>query len=287
MSLIWWRSWRLGRVFILLILKIPQIGILMETNLGDTFNERYDIRSSKGEDSPAFDSRRNLSNAFLARTIAGIMWRIRTGAPWRDLPKEFGPWQSVYGQFNRWSAKGLFNFILEPYAAQADHEWHMIDATIIRAHQHSAGARIGEDAAIGRSVGGLTTKVHMVCDAHGNPIKFSVTEGQRHDSVEAPELLKDTPAEAVLADKGYDSEVLRDQLRGDSVTPIIPKKKNAKTPNPDFDSETYRSRHLVENLFASMKHFRAFATRYDKLKRNYETVVYLVSAVLWGRLFIN
>jgi len=72
--------------------------------------------------------------------IEAILWKHRTGAPWRDVPEEFGPWNSVFTRFNRWSKVGLWQTILEALRIEADTEWLMIDATVIRAHQHAAGA---------------------------------------------------------------------------------------------------------------------------------------------------
>jgi transposase len=72
--------------------------------------------------------------------IEAILWKHRTGAPWRDVPEEFGPWNSVFTRFNRWSKAGLWQTILEALRIEADTEWLMIDATVIRAHQHAAGA---------------------------------------------------------------------------------------------------------------------------------------------------
>ncbi len=162
-----------------------------------------------------------------------------------------------------------------------------MDSTINRAHQHSAGARKGEEIAMGRSKGGLTTKVHMLSDAHGNPQDFVLTEGQAHDMREAHTLLEKSEAEFLLGDKGYDSQELRDAALSRGITPVIPRKKNSLKTNEHFDSELYKSRHVIENLFAKMKQFRAFATRYDKLKRNYEAVVSIVCVIIWLKLLVN
>ena len=75
--------------------------------------------------------------------IEAILWKHRTGAPWRDLPAEYGPWNSVFTRFNRWSKVGLWQAILETLRGEADTEWLMVDATIIRAHQHASGAEKG------------------------------------------------------------------------------------------------------------------------------------------------
>ena len=97
------------------------------------------------------------------RTVEGIFWRVRTGAPWRDLPDAFGPWQTVYNRFNRWAEAGICEELFDLLKSRdIDAEWQAMDATIVRAHQHASGSRLGRDEAIGRSKGGPTTKVHAL-----------------------------------------------------------------------------------------------------------------------------
>ena len=86
-------------------------------------------------------------------------------------------------------------------------------------------------------------------------------------------------AEHLIADKGYDSDAIRNKTREHGMKPVIPKLKNAKQPNPDFDSYLYKLRHLVENMFARLKQFRSIATRYEKLVRNFESVIYLACII--------
>jgi transposase len=129
-----------------------------------------------GRGRPAVWSRRLL--------IDGIRWRVRTGSPWRDLPSEYGAWQTVYGLFRRWQRSGVWAQILTALQAQADAAgrvgWEVnVDSTSCRAHQHAAGARRRghaqveppggvtvepADHALGRSRGGLTTKIHLACE---------------------------------------------------------------------------------------------------------------------------
>jgi len=75
--------------------------------------------------------------------VDAVMWIARTGAPWRDLPPEFGKWSGVHKRFTRWSENGIWQMIFNTLAADADTEWLMIDSTIVRAHQHAAGAKRG------------------------------------------------------------------------------------------------------------------------------------------------
>jgi len=88
-------------------------------------------------------------------------------------------------------------------------------------------------------------------------------------------------ANFIIADKGYDSEAIRDKVRECSSIPVIPRKKNSKVGNTDIDWCLYKYRHLVENAFARLKHFRAIATRYDKLKINFENMLALACSMIW------
>jgi len=83
--------------------------------------------------------------------INAIFWMVRTGAPWRDLPERFGNWNSVFQRFNRWAKKGVWDRLMKAFADDADLEWFIIDSTVIRAHQHSAGKKGGKQTK--RSVG--------------------------------------------------------------------------------------------------------------------------------------
>jgi transposase len=92
--------------------------------------------------------------------VEALLYRYRAGIPWRDLPERFGDWKNVHRRFSRWAESGVWEKVFQHLAADADSEYAMIDSTIVRAHQHSAGA--GADQAIGRSRGGLSTKIHIL-----------------------------------------------------------------------------------------------------------------------------
>ncbi len=125
----------------------------------------------------------------------------------------------------------------------------------------------------------------MVTDSSGKPINFEITEGQVHDAVMAPELIERTPiSKYTVADKGYDAHHIRWMIKEYDSIPVIPTKKNSRSKNKEYDKDIYRLRHQVENLFARLKHFRAIATRYDKLKRNYEGTVRLACIFIWLKL---
>lgn len=220
-------------------------------------------------------------------TVEAIFWRTRTGSPWRDLPTDFGPWQTVYNRFNRWSKAGRIGRIFEILKVGADGEWQCLDSSILKVHQHAAGARGKGEEAIGQSRGGATTKLHALCDASGNPTKFVVTAGQRSDCKVAPDLLAalEDGADAVIADRAYDATELRDLVKERGAIPVIPFRScTQEGRRAGYDRALYRLRHLIENLFCRLKHFRAVATRYDKTARNYLATVVFVGALLWAQL---
>lgn len=218
----------------------------------------------------------------LREMVEGMLYRMRVGCPWRDLPSEFGCWDTIFQKFNRWSSQNKLIMIFKMLVSEPDLEWEFIDGSIVKAHQHSTGAASDEEQGIGKSVAGNTSKIHMAVDAFGLPIEFEITGGEVHDSKIAPELIGKLPAsDYVIADKGYDSEELREIIRKKSSTPIIPRKSNSLIGNSDIDWSLYKYRHLVENLFARLKHFRSIATRYDKLKRNFASMVAMACFYLW------
>jgi transposase len=136
---------------------------------------------------------------------------------------------------------------------------------------------------MGRSRGGLTTKIHAVVDAEGLPIALKLTEGQAHDGRSAEDMLGTVQAgDVLLADRAYDSDALRQNLaeRGAwaNVKPM-PRRRNI----PAFSPFLYRYRNLVERFFNKLKHFRGVATRYDKSPDNYLAGVKLASARIWMR----
>lgn len=222
----------------------------------------------------------NKSN--LRMMIEGMLYRMRVGCPWRDLPPEFGYWNSVYKKFNAWSVKGKWYKIFKALVIEPDLEWAFIDGSYAKAHQHSAGALGHGDEGIGKSRAGNTTKIHLAVDGHGLPIDFDITGGEVHDCRAAPELIAKLPkTDVIIADKGYDSEQIREQISSKGSQVVIPRKCNSVKGNADLDRGLYKYRHLVENTFARLKHYRAFATRFDKLKRNYRSLVAMACALLW------
>lgn len=122
----------------------------------------------------------------------------------------------------------------------------------------------------------------MVVDSNGMPIKFCLSAGNVNDSTMFSHIISDlTHANNVIADKRYDSEAIRENIRLLGSNPIIQRKSNSKISNDDIDWGLYKLRHKVENIFARLKHYRAIATRYDKLAKNYTSIVALACAYIW------
>ncbi|WP_221342560.1 IS5 family transposase [Streptomyces paradoxus] len=259
------------------------------------------------------------------QVVNGVLWRLRTGAPWRDLPQRYGPWQTVYERFARWEADGTWARLLEHVQVRDDAmdrvEWTVaVDSTINRAHQHAAGARKrGQQAgdnledpgrsqarqALGRSRGGLTTKVHLAVDGRGLPLSSVLTPGNVNDATAFTQVLDEiciprivtgrprTTPTRVLGDKAYSSRAIRHLLRRRGITATIPERRdqianrrrrgNLGGRPPVFDKEVYRDRNVVERCFSRLKQFRAIATRFDKLATRYRAGVILVSLILWLR----
>ncbi|MDP7214631.1 MAG: IS5 family transposase, partial [Rhodospirillales bacterium] len=196
--------------------------------------------------------------------VDGVLWIARTGSPWRDLPSGFGKWNSVYIRFSRWAKKGVWENLFKALADDPDFEYLIIDSTIVRAHQHAAGAKGGpRNQSIGRSRGGLTSKIHIAVDALGNPLRFILTPGQWHDITQAEDLVEGLQGEHLLADKAYDSDEFRDHIDEAGMEAVIPPNRSRSRAIP-YDKEVYKERHLVECFINKIKHFRRIATRYEK-----------------------
>ncbi len=140
------------------------------------------------------------------QVINGILWKLRTGAPWRDLPERYGPWQTCYDRFARWRRDGTWERLLEHIQTKSDSvgevKWIIsVDSTVIRAHQHAAGAPSKTSSAdqkrgsvipkrgVRTKPRGFSTKLHLACDGKGRPIAVLITPGQQHESTQLKPLL--------------------------------------------------------------------------------------------------
>lgn len=151
-------------------------------------------------------------------------------------------------------------------SSEAELKRLFIDSTIVRAHQHAAGAKKKEAGpqALGRSRGGLSTKLHLALDALGHPLRLILTAGQIADIDCAHELIENLRMGALIADKGYDADAFVDAIEAGASKAVIPPRSNRINPRR-FSRRLYRHRNLIERFFNRIKHYRRIATRYDKL----------------------
>lgn len=209
--------------------------------------------------------------------INAVWWIAKTGAPWRDLPERFGKWNSVFQRFNRWCKAKVFQTIMDQLK-DPDLDVLMLDSTVIRAHQHAAGAEgsTQEAEALGRSRGGFSTKIHIACDGDGKPVTIILTPGQDHDVTQGPTLIEGSEAKKVIADKAYDSDSLIEKIEEQNAEPVIPSRSNRTTERP-YNKKDYKKRNVVERLINVLKQCRRVATRYEKTARNFLAFVMVAS----------
>ena len=144
------------------------------------------------------------------RVLNGIFWVLRSGAPWRDLPDNFGPYTTCYNRFVRWRRAGVWAKIMSALAGAHDAAVQMIDTSIVRVHQHGACITRNRRQSMGRSRGGLTSKIHAVVDTNGLPVRLALTAGEAHDNRLAGKLLSRLKSGTMLlADRGYDADWIR------------------------------------------------------------------------------
>lgn len=201
-------------------------GVVMSNlfSLTDEQMERLRPFFPKSHGRPRVDDRRVLS---------GIIFMNRNGLRWCDAPREYGPPKTLYNRWIRWSRMGVFARIMEGLASGGGEEKVlMIDATYLKAHRTASSLRVkkgGDDKRgrlIGRTKGGLTTKLHAVTDAIGRPIRCFMTAGQVSDYMGAAALLGSLPgADWLIADRGYDGDWFRDASRDKRIKPCIPGRK--------------------------------------------------------------
>ncbi|MDN5692513.1 IS5 family transposase [Micrococcus endophyticus] len=259
-----------------------------------------------------------------ARTmVEAIIYRYRCGIPWRDLPEVYGPWQTVWTWHRRMAEEGTWDTVLATLTAAADAEglidWSVtVDSTIARAHQHAtnttrltgAGSNYKNlreepaDHGIGRSRGGLSTKIHQLVDGAGLPLVSLITPGQAGDSPMLLPLLEQlrvtrpagrprTRPDAVLGDKAYSSRAIRTHLRSRRIRAVIPepadqrghrRRRGPRGGRPvGLDATAYKGRNVIERRYAHLKQWRGLATRYDKYSIVYRAAVVLNAVLAWSK----
>lgn len=223
-------------------------------------------------------TRRGSRGADDRRFVEAVLWILRTGAPWRDLPTELGKWSTVYRRYPRWAVAGRWE-VLRQTLEEPTLGYLLIDSTIIKAHPHAAGAsKRGErPEALGRSRGGLSTKLHALVTEQGRLVRYLLTGGEASDIIHAKELVsKDIVGTGIVGDRAYDGNAFVSHLRELELEVVIPSRANRLVPR-GIDARIYRLRNVIERWFGRLKQFRRVATRYDKTQRSYGGFVALAA----------
>lgn len=239
------------------------------------------------------------------QVINGILFALRTGIPWEDLPAEFGKHKTVYNRFRRWVKSGLWKRIFEALIDRLlkegaiDFELWCVDGTVIRAHRVASGAPKGEltpqenaeKHALGRSRGGYSTKLHVLTDGQGIPLSVTATPGQKNEAPEFENVMNAclintfriaNRPDGLAADKAYSSKAIRDYIAKLQIEDVIPTRSN-ETRNERFNKSKYKLRNIVERAIGWIKEARRVATRYEKRIEHYLAMVHIAIA----RMLIN
>lgn len=241
------------------------------------------------------------------QVVNGILWRLRHGTPWREIPPRYGPWQTCYDRFRRWDRDGTWRRLLRQLQGRraASIDWHALalDSTHVRAHRSARGARHPDgDEGLGRTRGGLTSKLHLLADQHARPLAVRLTAGPASDPAHlrptldelaipiGPGRVRRRPRRLLL-DRAYGARCYRQQLRRLHIQVVCPERRDARTNRlrkgarggrpTAFDAVAYRGRNVVERCINRLKDFRCIATRYDKRGRCFLTGVLVVMILLW------
>ncbi len=232
------------------------------------------------------ESKRGRPPLAIAIVLEGILFVLTEGCTWRAINQPEASWNAVYQYYRRWCRTGLWGKILAELGDDAVGTLRFLDATHVKVHGDGANPAGGQEAqAMGRTKGGLNTKIHAVVDNQGHVVSVVLTAGPAADVTIAPALVEGLAAgDCVIADKAYDSDAFRTLLAAQGTRACIPPKVSRLLP-ATYSRHLYRKRHRVENYFQKIKRYRRVATRYDKLAETYFGFVLL--ATLAAELLIK
>ncbi|GAB5387845.1 MAG: IS5 family transposase [Alphaproteobacteria bacterium] len=224
------------------------------------------------------------------KTINGILYVLKMGIPWGDLPSRYGPHTTCYNRLRRWqktvylagSVSGTSSRISSHDLDDRQYEYKGTPGG-------SRGAKTGLSSdervaaeAIGRSQGGRITKINAICDERGRLRRLLLTPGNRHDMIAVWEQMNDSPpdVQTFISDKGYYSQELREELEAAGLQVITP----ARGTDDGFrehEKELYKTRNLVERCFNTLKDNRRIATRCDKLASVFQSFICIAAIKQW------
>ncbi|WP_239471322.1 IS5 family transposase [Streptomyces sp. CS207] len=247
--------------------------------------------------------------------IDAIAYKFQTGTQWVHLPEKYGNWRGVYNRLRMWAVDGTWERVFTALVASGRRGRRRQLGRLRRLHhrarsptrgrgpQKGAPAGEPEDHAIGRSRGGLTTKIHLAADGRCRPLAFVLTAGQAGDAPAFTDVMARlrvprrrgrprTRPDLVLADKAYSSRAIRDHLRRRGIRAVIPERADQQANRrqrgqtggrpPAFDREAYKQRNTVERCINRLKQWRGIATRYEKTATVYLAGLHIAGIFLWS-----
>ncbi len=222
----------------------------------------------------------------LRRFTSACLLVLRRNCAWSELDCLVASADAARKRFRRWAEKGVFDRLLACSQPKAGPDVLHIDSTSVKCHRTATGARGGGAEAIGRSRGGLTSKVHHAVDSLGFVRRVLTSPGQQADCRRAEALTEGLQPLAVVGDKGYDADGLREHWRGRGIAVCVPPKRNRLIQHA-HNEDLYRTRHVVENSFNRLKDFRRMSLRLDKTDTSFRAFACFAAAILNWRLKIK
>lgn len=283
-------------------------------------DEEWEMLQSHLPKGKSGEGKRGRPRAEDRQIFNGIVWLLRSGAPWRDIPDRYGPFTTIYTRFRELIDLAVFEKIVsalqleEAFAELIELEEWEKDSTIIRAQISAAGApekksnppkNESPDHALGRSRGGWGTKIHGLTDGAGNGLTIALSPGQKANISQAQALIESTRIaqkrgrprtrpKVLNADKSYDSQKFRKylgkrQIKANSPEQALAKGRirRRKGRKPKLDKQRYKNRNQVERFFGKLKQFRRIATRYDKYAQVFKAFIFLGIIVLYLRKYFS
>ncbi|UFN51590.1 IS5 family transposase (plasmid) [Roseomonas sp. OT10] len=222
----------------------------------------------------------------LRRFVGACFLVLRQGCSWAELGCLVPSADAARRRFRRWARKGVFERLFQSSQPRAAPDVLHVDSTSVKCHRTSTGARGGGEEGIGRSRGGLTSKVHHAVDGLGFVRRLLVTPGQQADCRHAGALTEGLQPVFVVGDRAYDTDTLRGHWHGRGIGVCVPPRRN-RVVRHAYDEALYRTRHLVENAFNRLKDFRRMSLRLDKTHASFRAFACLAAALINWRLAHN
>lgn len=219
------------------------------------------------------------------RVLSGIIFINRNALRWRNAAAEYGPYKTLYNCWKRWSDKGICARMMAGLAAGHGEEKNVtIDAAYLKAHRTAASMCLkkgGRGRLIGRTKGGMKSKLHAICDSQGRPLDLFVTAGQVCDYIGARVSLSSLPkVDWLLGDRGYDADWLRETVQDNRIRACIPGREQRKK-TVKYDKRRYKRRNRIEIMFGRLKDWRRVATRYDRCPKVFLSAIALAANVIY------